>query len=121
MKRSLMQVYVRESAAAVELYREAFDAAIGNDWRNPDGRCAHTELDVGGQIIAVSEAPTDITYGSGMQFCLQFGEEESDQVMRAYHVLKEGAKVVCDVGPCEYSTCMFSLFDRFGVYWCVFS
>ncbi len=94
MKRSLMKVYVRDSAAAVEMYREAFDAAIENDWRNLDGSCAHTELDAGGQIIAVSEAPADMTHGSGMQFCMQFGEEESDQVMRAYRVLKEGAKVV---------------------------
>jgi len=66
MKRSLMQVYVRNSAAAVEMYRSAFDAAVGSDWRNPDGSCAHTELDVGGQIIAVSEASADVMYGSGI-------------------------------------------------------
>ena len=66
MKRSLMQVYVRNSAEAVELYREAFGATVRDDWRNPDGSCAHTELDVGGQIIAVSEASADVMYGSGI-------------------------------------------------------
>ena len=116
-----MQVYVRNSAAAVEVYREAFGASVGSDWRNPDGSCAHVELDVGGQIIAVSEAPGDAVPGSNMQFCLQFEENERDSVLRAYEVLKEGAKMVCDIGPCPYSTCMFSLFDRFGVYWCVFN
>ena len=51
----------------------------------------------------------------------QFDESEADKVMRAYRVLKEDAKLVCEIGPCEYSKCMFLLFDRFGVYCCVFS
>ena len=121
MKRTLMQVYVRNSAGAVELYREAFGATVGSDWRNPDGSCAHVELDACGQIIAISEAPEDVTYGSGMQFCMHFEENERDCVVRAYHALKDGATLVCDIGPCDYSECMFSLFDRFGVYWCVFN
>lgn len=116
-----MQVYIRGSAAAVELYREAFGASVGSDWRNPDGSCVHVELDVGGQIIAVSEAPEDVVFGSGMQFCLQYEEGEREKVQKAYETLKEDAKMVCDIGPCPYSPCMFSLFDRFGVYWCVFN
>ena len=120
MRRTLMQVYVRNSAAAVELYSEAFDAVIGDDWRNPDGSCAHVELDVGGQIIAVSEAPGDVMYGSSMQFCLHYEKNEADKVRMAYEILSKGANVVCALGPCAYSDCMFSLFDRFGVYWCVF-
>ena len=120
MRRMLMQVYVRNSAEAVELYREAFDAVTGDDWRNPDGSCAHVELDVAGQIIAVSEAPEDVTHGSGMQFCLHYEAHERDRVEKVYKLLSREADVVCGLGPCAYSDCMFSLFDRFGVYWCVF-
>ena len=121
MKRTLMQMYVRNSADAVELYKEAFGAVVGEDWRNPDDSCAHAELNVDGQIIAVSEAPDNVVFGRGMQFCLQFETEESVRVVQAYNVLKNGAEIVCDIGPCEYSKYMFSLFDRFGVYWCVFN
>ena len=121
MKRSLMQIYARNSEEAVELYRKAFGAVVGDDWRNPDGSCMHVELNVDGQVIAVSEAPEDVTFGSGMQFCLQFDKEENARVVHAYDALKNGADIVCDIGPCEYSECMFSLFDRFGVYWCVFN
>ena len=120
MKRTLMQVYVKNSSDAVELYREAFDASVGSNWRNPDGSCMHVELDVYGQIVAVSEAPEGIEVGNGMQFCLHFGEDEREKVKRAYEVLKEGAAVVSEIGRCSYSECMFALIDRFGVNWCVF-
>lgn len=38
----------------------------------------------------------------------------------AYEVLKDGATIQIPIGPCDYSPCMFSLVDKFGVYWCLF-
>lgn len=120
MKRTLMQVYVKNSAEAVSFYQAAFGATIGNNWRNPDGSCAHVELDVYGQILAVSEAPDDMATGNNMQFCLHFHEHETDKVSRAYEVLRKGATIVSDIDQPSWSPYMFALIDRFGVYWCVF-
>jgi hypothetical protein len=50
MKRTLMQVYVKDSAGAVALYQRAFDAKVVCD-SGP----YHIELDVYGQIVAVSD------------------------------------------------------------------
>lgn len=120
MKRTLMQMYVRDSANAVSFYQQAFQAVIGNDWRNPDGSCAHVELDVDGQIIAISEAPADVIHGNNMQFCLHFAPEEIARVRQAYNILREGATMICDIDEPSWSPCMFALIDRFGVHWCIF-
>ena len=121
MKRSMMQMYVKNSAEAVELYQKAFHATIGNQYRNPDGSYMHVELNAFGQILAISEATDDIIIGNNMQFCLHFEQNEVEKVKHAYEVLRTGAKIVCPIGECPFSKCMFALIDEFGVNWCLFS
>ena len=120
MKRTLMQMYVKNSVTAVEFYQKAFSATIGNNWRNPDGSCAHVELDADDQIIAISEADSNVITGNNLQFCLQFNEDERHKVRQAYEVLREDAQIICDLGEPSWSPYMFALIDRFGVHWCVF-
>ena len=120
MKRTLMQMYVKNSNEAVEFYKKEFNATIGNDWRGPDGSCYHVELDVDGQIIAISEAEPTTVIGNNLQFCLQFNEDERHKVDQAYTVLREDAQIICDLGEPSWSPHMFALIDRFGVHWCVF-
>ena len=122
MYRSMMQVYVKQSSEALEFYRKAFDGKIMGRYPNSDGTLAHSELDIYGQIFAVTELIDDkaIT-GNTMQFCLDFGAGKEEIVKKAYEFLKEDAKKFdCLIGPCEWSPCMFSLVDKFGVHWCVF-
>lgn len=119
MKKSMMQIYARNSAEALAVYQRAFDAPIGVDFRNPDGSCAHVELNVYGQIVAVSEAPESIAFGRNMQFCLHFEEDEKELVTRAYEILREGAEIIEPIGACPFSEWMFALVDRFGVHWCL--
>ena len=122
MYRSMMQVYVKGSDRAVVLYRKAFDAGLAVSYPNADGTFMHAELDVYGQIMAVSEAPDGeegIT-GNTMQFCLHFGEGNEMQVRKAYETLKEGARIQYPPSPCEYSPLMFDLIDKYGVRWCIF-
>ena len=121
MKRTLLQMYVKNSAEAVGLYQEAFEACVGVDYRHPNGACAHTELDVDGQILALCEAESEITVGNSMQFCLHFRDNERNRVEKAYEVLKTGAQIIVPIGECPYSNCMFALIDRFGIYWCIFN
>ena len=80
MERTLMQVYVKGSAEAVELYQKAFNTTLGYNVVHEDGTFYHSELNVYGQIISVAERTDDadsIT-GNTMQFCLQFSKEETD-------------------------------------------
>ncbi len=120
MFRSMMQVYVKGSVAAVEAYRQAFDARLLCAYPDGCGGYAHSELDAHGQIVAVSELTDDLIVGNTMQFCFHLGAGREEDVQKAYAVLKEGAKLLAPIGACEYSPCMFSLVDRFGVFWCVF-
>jgi PhnB protein len=121
MKRSMMQMYVKNSAEAARLYQKAFNATVGNEYRNSDGSYMHVELNAIGQILAISEALDDSIIGNTMQFCLHFEENEVEKVHYAYEVLRDGAKIVCPIGKCPFSECMFALVDKFGVYWCVFN
>ena len=122
MKRSMFQTYVRGSDEAVKLYQAAFDAQLLDSYPNPDGTYYHSELDVYGQILAVSEAAPGMAPAAGntMQFCLHFEPADEALVRRAYDVLKEGAELVFPLGPCDYSPLMADLIDRYGVSWCIF-
>lgn len=117
-----MQVYVKDSGRAVELYRKAFDAVLAVSYANPDGTFMHAELDVYGQTLAVSEAPggEERVTGNTMQFCLHFGEGNEMQVVKAYETLKDGARALYPLSPCEYSPMMFDLIDKYGIRWCIF-
>ena len=120
MKRSMMQVYVKGSDKAFELYQKAFDAELGAQYKNDDGSYMHAELNAYGQILAISEADEAITAGSTMQFCFHFGEGEDEKVKKAYEVLKDGAEITHPLGPCSFSPLMSALIDKFGVSWCIF-
>ena len=122
MKRSMMQVYVKGSAEAVELYRRAFDAPLVASYPNPDGTFCHAELDVYGQILALSEAEKNAerVTGNTMQFCLHFGDGGEELVLKAFEALKNGAEISYPPNPCMFSPLMFGLIDKFGVNWCVF-
>ena len=113
MKRTLMQVYVKDSAGAIELYQKAFNAKIVCD-----GGPEHTELDVYGQIVAVSERKAK--QGSNMQFCLQFDLDEKDKVKKACEVLQQGAKKAYPPDSCDWSPYVTGVVDKFGVSWCIY-
>ena len=120
--RSMMQIYVKESDKAVELYKKAFDAGLVVGYPNSDGTFMHAELNVYGQILAISEALEDerrIT-GTIMQFCLHFGEGKEELIQKAYNALKDSAKILYPIGSCAYSPLMVDLIDKYGVRWCLF-
>ena len=123
MKRSMMQVYVKKSNEAVELYLKAFNAELGYNVKSSNGSYYHSEIDICGNILAVAEANdgTDekIT-GNTMQFCLHYGEGNEDKVKQAYELLKEGGKIQFPLGPCEFSPLCADFIDKFGVRWCLF-
>jgi len=125
MRRSMMQVYVKNSNQAITFYQNAFDAKVLCDHKNEDGTVAHAELDIYGQVFAICEARDETAdTGNIMQFCLHFGDGKETVVKKAYDVLKEDCiKLTAPItkpGECPWSPCLFGLIDKFGVNWCVF-
>lgn len=123
MIRSMMQIYVKGSGEAVELYLNAFQGVLGFHVKNTDGTYYHSELDVCGHILAVAEAGDDVTdriTGNTMQFCFHYGEGNEDSVIHAYELLKEGAEILLPLGPNDFSPLCTDFIDKFGVRWCLF-
>lgn len=126
MKRSLMQIYVEGSDKAISFYQRAFDATILASYPNEDGTFMHVELDINGQILALSERNSVYAIrgktetGNTMQFCLQYGDDNEDMIKKAYNILKEDAQILMPLAPCEYSSLMTDLIDKYGIRWCLF-
>ncbi len=120
MGRSMMQVYVKGSKEALELYRKAFNAEILCTYPDDNGGYMHSELSAYGQVIAISEITEEVIPGNTMQFCFDLGEGSEEKVRTAYEVLKQDAISCSPIGKCDYSPCQFYLTDKFGVCWCVF-
>ncbi len=128
MFRAILQIYAKGSNEAFDFYRKAFDAEIGFQDFDENGTVIHRELDVCGQAIAVGEAK-DTTRAGGdkrrtgntMQFCLQFGEGQEDQVRRAYDILCEEGEIITPFGELSFCPCGVELIDKYGVWWCLFA
>ncbi|MFV0392905.1 MAG: VOC family protein [Coprobacillaceae bacterium] len=123
MKRTLMQVYVKNSREAVLTYQKAFDAKLGYNVKNDDGSYYHSELDVYGQILAVAQMPDNkqtLITGNVMQFCLHFKDTEKSCIDKAYETLKLDATILVPLGPCDFSDYMTDFIDKYGVRWCLF-
>ena len=127
MFRSILQIYVKGSDEAFELYKRAFDAQIGYQDIDENGKIIHRELDVCGQAIAVGEANDDTRAGgvkritgNTMQFCIQFGEGQEEKVKKAYDTLLEGCTIITPFNELFFSPCGVELIDRYGVWWCLF-
>jgi PhnB protein len=123
MKRAMMQVYVKGSRDAVELYLKAFNATLGFNVKSSEDTFYHAELDICGHTLAVAEANDSVDKritGNTMQFCLHYGEGNEDRVKQAYDILKEGSEVLFPLGPCDFSPLCADFIDKFGVRWCLF-
>ena len=125
MYRSMLQIYVKNSAEAAAFYRKAFGVdAMDCEYKNDDGNYMHAEMDIFGQVLAISETVPEwdgVAPGNTMMFCLEMGEGKEDIVRKAYDVLK--ADAIRDEGlvtDCGYSPLQFALVDKYGVCWCVF-
>ena len=109
-------LYVKDSAAAVALYQEAFGLTLGYHVLNADGSFYHSELYRGEkEILSVVESGD----GSAEDRVVQVGMvlDTEAEVRRAYALLCEGGTVDIPLGPLPWSPCAVSLTDRFGVWW----
>jgi PhnB protein len=125
MNRSMMQVFVKESDKALEFYRNAFDAKVLCSYPDSEGLLMHSELEVYGQILAVSELTEESGMGeipdagNTMMFCLELGDGKEAVVQKIYESLKDGAKFLTPLEKCDYSPLQTHIVDKFGVRWCI--
>lgn len=63
-----MQVFVKGSREALELYQKAFRAEILCKYADEYGNYMHAELNVYGQVLAISEITQDVKPGNTMMF-----------------------------------------------------
>ena len=112
---SKFQLYLKGCDEAIELYKKAFGATVDAIYRDSEGKIMHAEINAFGQCIAFMERDTESIIGNTMQ--LSFESDNEDIIKKAYDVLKDGARIDLSLGSCEWSSCIFSLIDRFGVNW----
>ncbi|MDN5343669.1 MAG: PhnB protein [Oceanotoga sp.] len=113
-----LQAYLKNSVEAVNLYIKAFDAELGYNVKNEDGTFLHAEIIKDQKhIISISESNDWNKSGENMQFCLNFGKENKDKLMRAYEILKIDGNIIFPLGPCDWNEMMADLIDKFGIRW----
>ena len=112
-----LQLYIKDCDRAIELYKKAFNATVGAVYKNENDLIAHAEIDVFGQCVAFMEQESELIIGNIMQFCFYFNKGDEEIIKKAYDILKDGAKIEFPLGPCEWSSLIFCLVDKFGVNW----
>lgn len=110
-------LYVKGSAQAVELYKEAFGLELGYHVLNDDGSFFHSELcREGKELISVVENRNEGLKDTIVQVGMLV--DNAEQVQKAFDVLSVDAREIdLPVGPLPWSPCATSLTDRFGVWW----
>jgi PhnB protein len=117
-------------AEAIALYQKAFDITVNSiDYYRdapPDSgmtiteaeqnKVMHAELTISGSRVNMSDSnPDDIIFGN--MIILNVFLNSSDDVCKAFHVLKEGGKIHVELGPQFFSSMYGSVEDRFGIRW----
>ena len=117
MPKTKLQLYLKNCDQAIELYQKAFNATVGGIYRDEKNLIAHAEINVFGQCVAFMEQGSDCIIGNTMQFCFYFNKGDEEIIIKAYDALKDGAKIEFPLGPCEWTSLIFCLVDKFGVNW----
>lgn len=75
----------------------------------------HASMTICGTPVNLSDSQESIIAGN--MICLNVFFSASDEVCRAYEKLKEGGRVVVELGPQFFSPMYGSVEDKFGVKW----
>lgn len=119
--RMVFEAYVTGSIEAVDFYCKAFQATAINCFKasDEDDFYAHAEIVINGQtVLAICDtahASADFVRKNNMQFWLTFDDEKS--LDAAYDILKQGAQIHYPLAPCDWSSKMADLTDKFGIRW----
>jgi uncharacterized glyoxalase superfamily protein PhnB len=121
-------LYIKDSVKAVEFYKEAFGAVLG-EWYSkfPDGTYMHAPLVRDGNVLfslceSKNDAFVEMMLKSTlkesrptMSYGINFDTEE--EIKKAYEILSDGGTVLLPLGPLPWSALAADVVDQFGVYW----
>ncbi|MCK5129664.1 MAG: hypothetical protein KAQ68_07420 [Clostridiales bacterium] len=117
-----VNLYVKDSFEAVDMYCKAFGAELCFKILSEDEKSyAHCNLSADGKMfLSLAEAPDDTFFGNknkwqtmAMNMCL--GSKEA--VQKAFNVLSVGGHVIDGLGPCPWNEYCSNLIDKYGVFW----
>jgi PhnB protein len=115
-------LYIKNTAEAVEFYKEAFGMTLGYNEKFPDGTFMHAALlRDGHEIFAVSESQNDAFVNMmlssslnesrpTMSYGLNFDSEA--EVKKAYSMLAEEGKVLLPLGSLPWSSLCAEVVDK---------
>ncbi|MDF2989321.1 MAG: hypothetical protein K0R50_4831 [Eubacterium sp.] len=116
---------------AITVYIKAFEAKIGcilrysdadeRDWNTPlteeqANYIYHAEIFIGEQRIMLSDI-LEFSLIKSTSLSLTVTFESSEEVKKAYEVLKEGCTIIYPMQSTTYSSCFVVLVDKFGFRW----
>ena len=109
-------LYVKNSAAAVPFYMQAFGLELGYHVKNDDGSFFHSELIKNGEpFVCVVESRDDVPRNNIVNLGVNLPDAAA--VQRAFQCLADGGRVVLPLGSLPWSACCAEVVDRFGVWW----
>lgn len=116
---------------AINLYSRAFDAKVSflmrysdadeRDWKIPlsveqSNFIYHAEMFIGNQRIFLSDIiEFNLIKSTSLSLTITF--ENSEEVKKAYEVLKDGCTVIYPMHSTTYSSCIVVFIDKFGFRW----
>jgi PhnB protein len=81
----------------------------------PKGRVMHSSLTFCGSSINLSDTEDEVINSN--RYCLNVFFQTSDEVGRVFEKLKEGGKIIVELGPQFFSPMYGSIEDKYGVTW----
>ena len=110
-------IYVKNSPAAIELYKEAFNLELGYHVLNSDGTYFHSELLRKGEpFCSVVEAKEDTrTRIHPIELGVDF--KNRAELEHAFEILSDGGRVEMEICELPWSPCAAIVIDRYSVRW----
>ena len=116
---------------AIALYQKAYQASVGSLLRYSDADTRdwtgelnseqanyiyHAELLIGNQrIMMCDNMDVDLFRSTSLSLTVTF--DTSEEVKKAYDILKEGSTTIYPMHSTTYSSCIVVFIDKFGFRW----
>jgi len=122
-----MFTYVDGIDGAVGFYLKVFDAAIGENWKNKDGKYELCELRISkgtsfwvAERKGVSAIEGEVNTGNIMQMCLMYDKGDEAKLEKAYEMLKQSAlNLIHPLQSAPWTSHSCDLIDKYGLRWCI--
>ena len=79
----------------------------------------HAEIVIFGSTVMISDNPRGFGFDfvEGNNFSLAVTSKDKEEMKKSWDLLKEGGKIITDIGPQPFVPYYGYLFDKFGVGW----